>query len=111
MVNHDPVTTSIANTLSLLQQEFPNLKWEGRKINSDRAHGFKATFCEYWSLTVEVLPIGCRAILNAGRLIISESPNEQDYSLEFVVAHVRREWDAIAQSMSANPSDLAVKKH
>jgi hypothetical protein len=107
MVNHDPVATSIASTLTLLQQEFPNLEWKGYTKNTDRAHGFKATFCEYWSLTVEVLPIGCRAVLDAGRLIISESPNEQDYSLEFVVAHVRREWDAIAHALSANPSNVA----
>jgi hypothetical protein len=102
MVSHDLSTTSIANTLSLLQQEFPNLKWEGRNMNSDHAHIFTAIFCGWWSLRFEVFPVGCKSTLVAGRVIIAESPNEQDYSLEFVVAHIRREWDAIAHSLSAN---------
>jgi|GEM_PF-6318909 hypothetical protein len=94
------MNNSIANTLDLLRQEFPNLEWKGYKINKDHAHGFVAVFCGWWKLTVEVTSFGCMANLSGGHSIITGSPNEQGKSLEEVIAHVRNEWEKIAHAMS-----------
>jgi hypothetical protein len=94
------MNNSIANTLDLLRQEFPNLEWKPYKGNKDQVHGFTASFCDWWELTVEVQPMGCMARLRGGRSLIAVSPNEQDKSLEEVIAHVRNEWEKITHAMS-----------
>ena len=94
---------SIENTRKLLREQFPNLDWQESKGNRDQHHVFVANFLGWWRISVEVFPIGCRAIFFAGNSIMLSSPNEQDCSLESVVADIRNGWDEIAQFMSHKP--------
>jgi hypothetical protein len=93
---------SIANTRHLLREQFPNLEWKESKGSKDHYHVFDATFdSDWWHFTVEVTPVGCMARLLGGRSVILRSPNEQGWSLEEVVAEIRKGWDELAHSMSS----------
>ena len=87
-------------TLAILKSEFPNLKWKGGKGNRENVHGFCATFAYGWRFHVEVFPVGCRATLNSGHQIISESPNEQGKTLADAIAVIKSDWTEIASAMN-----------